>query len=78
MKQLPLLAFFLSGISCLAQSNISAVDRYAYSANAGWIDFRANATDGVTVTETYLSGKAYAANFGWIDFGDSSPDNGHS
>lgn len=78
MKQLSILAFFLSGISCLAQSNISSADRYAYSANAGWIDFRANATDGVVVTETYLSGKAYAANFGWIDFGDGSPDNGYS
>lgn len=39
MKQLPILAFFLSGISCLAQSSIYSTDRYTYSANAGWIDF---------------------------------------
>lgn len=78
MNPLSILALFLTGISCLAQSNISSVDRYAYSANAGWIDFRANATDGVKVTETYLSGKAYAANFGWIDLGDGTPENGHS
>lgn len=78
MKQRSLLALLLGSFPCFAQSNTSSVDRYAYSANAGWIDFRSNTTDGVVVSETYLSGKAYAANFGWIDFGDASPDNGHS
>lgn len=39
---------------------------------------RANGSDGLRLTETFLSGKAYAANFGWIDFGDGSPSNGHS
>lgn len=66
------------GQSILAQSTISPADRYAYSANAGWVDFRPSAADGVRVTETYLSGKAYAANFGWIDLGDGSPDNGYA
>jgi hypothetical protein len=61
-----------------AQSTISATDKFAYSANAGWIDFRTSAADGVVVTETYLAGKAYAANFGWIDLGDGSPANGHT
>jgi hypothetical protein len=61
-----------------AQSTISPVDRYAYAANTGWVDFRPSAVDGVRVTETYFSGKAYAANFGWIDLGDGSPDNGYA
>ena len=60
-----------------AQSTIDPNDRAAYAANAGWIDFRPSALDGVKVTETYLSGYAYAANFGWIGFGDGSPDNGY-
>lgn len=60
-----------------AQSTIDPTDRAVYAANAGWIDFRPSAVDGVKVTETYLSGYAYAANFGWISFGDGSPVNGY-
>lgn len=60
------------------QSTISVTANFAYSANAGWIDFRPSALDGVKVTETYLSGRAYAANFGWIDLGDGTPANGHA
>jgi hypothetical protein len=60
------------------QSTISSAERYAYFANAGWVDFRPNAADGVRVTESYFSGKAYAANFGWIDLGDGSPANGYA
>ncbi len=78
---LPILAFLLILVSntiTSAQSTISPTDNHAYSANAGWIDFRPSAADGVKVTETYLSGKAYAANLGWIDLGDGSPDNGYS
>lgn len=71
---------FLLGLAQVvaAQSTISTTNRYAYSANAGWIDFRPNATDGVVVSETFLSGYAYAANFGWISFGDGTPDNQYS
>ncbi|MCX6876816.1 MAG: hypothetical protein NTW21_23840 [Verrucomicrobia bacterium] len=61
-----------------SRSTISATDKFAYSANAGWIDFRTSAADGVVATESYLAGKAYAANFGWIDLGDGSPANGHT
>jgi len=61
-----------------AQSTISTTDRYIYSANAGWIDLRPSAVDGVRVMESYFSGYAYAANFGWISFGNGSPFNGYS
>ena len=60
------------------QSTISTINRYGYSTNSGWIDFRPSATDGVIVGEFFLSGKAYAASFGWIDLGDGSPVNGHT
>ena len=74
-----LLPLFVSSIAgALGQSSISPAAHFAYAANAGWIDFRGTASDGVRLTETFLSGKAYAANFGWIDFGDGSPSNGHS
>lgn len=69
-------------LSCIAtasgQSTVSPSASFAHAANAGWIDFRAGAGDGVRLTETFLSGKAYAANLGWIDCGDGSPSNGHS
>lgn len=61
-----------------AQSTINGFYRHAYAANAGWIDFRPTAVDGVRVTDTFLSGYAYAANFGWIDFGRGAPANGHT
>lgn len=63
--------------AALAQSTISPSDKYAYAANAGWIDFRASSADGVRVSDTFLSGYAYAANFGYIHFG-ATPANGHT
>jgi len=60
------------------ESTISPSNSFAYSANAGWVDFRPSAEDGVRLDETFLSGYAYSANLGWIHFGDGSPANGHS
>ncbi|NJM37910.1 MAG: hypothetical protein HC845_08690 [Akkermansiaceae bacterium] len=78
MKIIPL-TFLLCGTSNIfAQSTISATNRYAYAANAGWLDFRPAAADGVVVTDTFLRGNAYAANFGWISFGAGTPSNGHT
>lgn len=59
-------------------STIHATNRYAYAANAGWMDLRPSPTDGVWVEDTCLAGYAYAANVGWIGFGDGTPNNGHS
>ena len=73
----PILLLALANITT-AQSTISNTDRYAYAANAGWIDFRADATNGTRVLDTCLSGYAYAANFGWIHLGDGTPANGHT
>jgi len=57
----------------------SATERFAWWANAGWIDFttsRPNPGDGVRVSDTRLSGYAWSANTGWINFGDGSPTDG--
>ena len=62
-----------------AASTISAASKFAYSANAGWINFRhdqPSSPNGVVFGEHFLSGHAYGANFGWMDFGDGSPANG--
>lgn len=62
-----------------AASTLSSADKFAYSANAGWINLRHDqpaAPNGVVFGEHFLSGFAYGANFGWMDFGDGSPANG--
>jgi len=73
-------AIAVAPLSATAQSTISAgsTSRSAVAANAGWIDFRPSAPDGVVVTETYLKGSAYGANIGWITLGAGSPVNRHT
>jgi hypothetical protein len=51
-----------------AEGNISNTEKYAWSENVGWLNFRP-ADGGVTVHDTYLSGYAWAENFGWIKLG---------
>jgi len=55
-----------------SEGNISETEKYAWSENAGWINFRPT-HGGVTVLDTYLSGYAWAENIGWIKLGN---DNG--
>jgi hypothetical protein len=55
-----------------AQTTISPTAPYAYAANAGWLNFRPGAADGVRVAEFSLSGKVYAANFGWVNLGNGT------
>jgi hypothetical protein len=59
-----------------AQSTITADNRHAYAANAGWIDARPSATDGGRLTDNVCSGYLYAANVGWIHLGGGAPANG--
>lgn len=70
--------FCLTSAIATAQSTISPTARYAYSANAGWLDLRPSSADGTRIADTSLSGYSYAANFGWIHLGDGSPSNGHT
>jgi len=44
---------------------IDATNRYAWSENAGWIDFGSSAGN-VHVTDAALTGSAYGENTGWI------------
>lgn len=79
MKLLITTALILASVCAHADTTISATQRSAYSANAGWINFRPDAgssAQGVVVNEFYLSGMAYGANVGWINFGSGTPANG--
>lgn len=58
-----------------APSTVNSTNRHAYGANFGWIDARADVTNGVRIGGTYCSGFAWSANCGWICLG-SAPTNG--
>jgi hypothetical protein len=58
----------------LAAGNISATDKWAWSANAGWVNFApvpvsGTFTDGAAVYLDHLEGYAWAENVGWIRLG---------
>ena len=52
-------------------TNIAA-NSFAWSENAGWINFAPSAGPGVTVSDTVVSGYAWAENLGWINFSPTS------
>ncbi|MDM8548647.1 hypothetical protein QUF72_01165 [Desulfobacterales bacterium HSG2] len=51
-----------------AMAEGSDTEKYAWSENAGWVNFRQD-HGGATVHETHLSGYAWAENIGWIKLG---------
>lgn len=67
----------LSGASLLvimssslpAASTINSTNKYAYAANARWLNFRhdqPSSPNGTVFGDHFVSGFAYGANFGWI------------
>ena len=70
--------FIVTGAS--ASSTIDTNTAFAYGANIGWINARADGgTNGAVIGEFYCSGYIYAANVGWISLGVSNgPVNGYS
>lgn len=67
-----------STVSLPAASTINPINKFAYAANAGWINFRhdqPSSPNGIVFDDYYVSGFAYGANFGWMDLGDGTPAN---
>jgi hypothetical protein len=58
-----------------AASTIDAVNKYAYAANLGWVDWRGDTNSGAVIGEYVCSGLLYAANVGWISLGSGAPAN---
>jgi hypothetical protein len=58
----------------LASSNIAPAQKFAWTENAGWTNWRdANGTaEGVRVRPTALTGNVWAENLGWIRFASSN------
>jgi hypothetical protein len=63
-------------VSSWAMTTIDAVNRYAYGADIGWLDWYADGTNGAVIGAYVCSGYIYSANIGWINLGTGSPTNG--
>jgi len=73
---LTLLAGVCVPLSLHAATTINAVNRFAYGANVGWMDWRGDVANGAIIGAFVCSGNIYAANIGWISLGDGTPANG--
>jgi hypothetical protein len=77
MKRIAILllsSFILHPLSLsFAASTINTNNPYAYAANIGWINGRADdGTNGAVIGQFYCTGYLYAANVGWISLGTSN------
>ncbi len=59
-----------------AATTIDSVNRYAYGANLGWLNWVANTNNGAVIGAYVCSGYIYSANVGWVNLGSGSPTNG--
>ena len=76
MKRLLFIAALVAlALPARAASTIDPVNRYAYGANLGWMDWLADTNHGAVIGEYVCSGYIYAANAGWINLGSGAPTN---
>ena len=59
-----------------AAATINSTNKYAHSANLGWMDWRGDTNGGAIIGEYVCSGYIYGANVGWINLGSGTPTNG--
>src|SRR5215831_3997694 len=62
-------------VSSYAATTIDPVNKYAYGANIGWMDWRGDTNNGAVIGEYVCSGSIYSANVGWINLGSGAPAN---
>jgi hypothetical protein len=72
----PNITLAASAITLRPAATIDAVNRYAYGANLGRMDWYADGANGAVIGDYVCSGYLYAANVGWINLGSGSPTNG--
>jgi hypothetical protein len=70
------LAVSIALTAALRATTIDLVNRDAYGANIGWMDWVANTNNGAVMGDYVCSGYIYSANVGWINLGSGSPTNG--
>ncbi|MCC6230849.1 MAG: hypothetical protein IT432_16685 [Phycisphaerales bacterium] len=66
--------------AALAQQHVSPANKYAWSENAGWLNFAdagsPTGSQSVLIATSFLSGYVWGENIGWINMGDGTPANG--
>jgi hypothetical protein len=72
-----LICAFLGSITLFADAatTINAVNKYAYGANIGWINWQGDVANGAVIGAFVCSGNIWSANTGWISLGDGTPAN---
>lgn len=65
-------------VSVFSATTIDPAHPYAYGANTGWINARADETNGAVIGRFFCSGTLYSANTGWISLGAGVPTNGYA
>ena len=75
-KNLLITATLLLFVAAQAATTINPINKYAYGANIGWMDWRGDTNNGAIIGEYICSGYIYAANVGWINLGSGAPTNG--
>ena len=68
----------LAAAGAWASSTINTVNRHAYGANIGWLNFRGDGNNGAVLGLYYAAGHVWSANAGWISLGTGMPANGHA
>src|SRR4030067_1169647 len=66
--------FLLFPLAALAENIDPDNDgsQYAYGENVGWINFEPSQGEGVTVTDSAVTGKAWGENIGWINLSSAT------
>ena len=62
----------------MAESTIDPTHPYAYGANIGWVNMRADGTNGAAIGQYFCTGYMWSADCGWMKVGSGTPANGHS
>ena len=64
-------------LTASAQNSIDSTLKYAWSENAGWMNWRDanNGASGVRDNRVFLSGWIWCENIGWVTLGDGTPAN---
>ncbi len=70
----------LSAVQTIISSNIDPTDKFAWNANAGWINFnpQCDGCQGVTIYRDHLEGYAWGQNMGWIRMGTHTGGGAHT
>ena len=70
----------MSVTPALAQTNVDAINKFSWSENCGFLNWRDGGstvgTQGARIGFKILSGFVWGENIGWIDLGDGTPANG--